>query len=196
MTRPRVVLLPGFNGSSEQPILVRLSGELEALGFKATRLQLPKGRPSEGLAAEVGFVAKALRRSKDAIFVGRSFGGRVALRYANSIGARAVVLLGFPVRPPGKQRPDDEAALSNVRVPTLIVQGSKDDKGPLSVLRPIVVANTQLTLEVLPGAGHDFGKHTARAITLTAQWVNQLTAAEKSASSSDSVAISKRTSLR
>ncbi len=82
-------------------------------------------------------------------------------------------MLGFPVRPAGRPRPDDEAALLAVRVPTLIVQGDVDDKGPLEVLRPLVAKNPALTLAVLEGAGHSFGRHEARAVELAAAFLRR-----------------------
>lgn len=105
------------------------------------------------------------------ILVGRSFGGRVALRYAATYPVDGVVLLGFPIRPPGTRRPDDERALREAKVPVLIVQGSVDEKGPLRVLRPLIEKNRRVRLEVLDGAGHSFGRHEARAIELTAAFV-------------------------
>ena len=39
------------------------------------------------------------------------------------------------------------------------LQGSDDELGPLKVLRPIVKQNSALTLEVIKGAGHSFGRH-------------------------------------
>ncbi|MBL8922361.1 MAG: hypothetical protein JNJ54_26150 [Myxococcaceae bacterium] len=166
MRKRLVVLLPGFNGDARQPLLVRVGQALGARHFTCRFPGLPGGRPSPGLGDEVAFLAKKLPPRAAPILVGRSFGGRVALRYANVKRVSAVVLLGFPVRPAGRVRPDDEAALLTVRVPTLIVQGDADEKGPLDVLAPIVARNPWLTLLVLAGAGHSFGRHEARAVSL------------------------------
>lgn len=171
MRKRLVVLLPGFNGDARQPLLVRLAQALGTRGFRHRFPGLPKGRPSAGLADEVAFLAKKLPPRAAPILVGRSFGGRVALRYAAVKRVSAVVLLGFPVRPAGRPRPDDEAALLAVRVPTLIIQGDDDEKGPLEVLLPIVAKNPRLTLVVLAGAGHSFGRHEARAVSLASVFV-------------------------
>lgn len=166
--KPVVVLLPGFNGDARQPILRRVA---EAVGQDALFPGLPGGRPSVRFERELEHVRKAVPRRRSVIVVGRSFGGRVALRYAATFPVTGVVLLGFPVRPPGTQRPDDERALLEAGVPVLIVQGSVDEKGPLAVLRPLVEKNRRLKLEVLEGAGHSFGRHEARAIELTAAFI-------------------------
>lgn len=103
--------------------------------------------------------------------VGRSFGGRMCARLAAHEPPDALVLLGHPISPPGRPRPDDETALATVACPTLIVQGDRDALGPLDVLRRIALTNTVISLEVLAGVGHQFGPRTGQAIDRTAAWL-------------------------
>jgi predicted alpha/beta-hydrolase family hydrolase len=171
-----VVLLPGFNGAARQPILARLAS---ALGAGATCFfpGLPRGRPSPGFGRELAFLHDAIANaglSSAPVLVGRSFGGRVAVRSAALHPTRAVVLLGFPVRPPGRPRPEDEAALLALRVPTLVVQGDADDKGPLEVLAPLVQQNRSLSLVVLPKTGHQFGRAEAAAVDAAVAFLKRL----------------------
>lgn len=171
--RRSLVLLPGFNGAARQPILVAVA---KAAGdrFAAEFPGLPRGRPSPGFERELAHLAAHLAPRAVPSIVGRSYGGRVALRHALTHRVRALVLLGFPVRPPGRPRPDDEAALLAVRVPTLIVQGDADEKGPLEVLQPLVAKNRALQLEVLAGAGHSFGRRQeARAVELAVEFLRR-----------------------
>lgn len=170
--RRSLVLLPGFNGAARQPILVAVAKAV-ADRFSAEFPGLPRGRPSPGFSRELAHLAAHLAPRTVPSIVGRSFGGRVALRHALTHRVRALVLLGFPVRPPGRPRPDDEAALLAVRVPTLIVQGDADEKGRLEVLQPLVAKNRSLQLEVLEGAGHSFGRHEARAVELAVQFLRR-----------------------
>jgi predicted alpha/beta-hydrolase family hydrolase len=168
------VLLPGFGGGADQPILVKLSAKLEALGFTCERLTLGRQRPSRGLEREMAVLAAvATPRS---VLIGRSFGGRVCARFAVAHGARAVVLLGFPVRPPGKRRPEDEAALKALRCPTLVVQGDRDELGPLPLLRRLARANAALTLHVLPRTPHAFGRQEPAALETVVRWLASLPA--------------------
>jgi hypothetical protein len=64
---------------------------------------------------------------------GRSMGARVACRTAAELDAIAVLCLAFPVRPPMRQgkppKPDRMDELDAVKVPTLVVQGEKDQFG-------------------------------------------------------------------
>lgn len=166
----RVVLLPGFNGSADQAILLKLEKALGS-GFECTRLAPPRLKLTPELTAHVDWLEARVKDLGAPIVIGRSFGGRLALRLAARRKLKAVVLLGFPIHPPGKPRPLDEEALAAVRCPTLIMQGSKDELGPLKVLKPIVAANSALTLEVLKGAGHSFGSKEKGAIDHVARWV-------------------------
>jgi uncharacterized protein len=75
---------------------------------------------------------------------GRSAGARVACRTAGATGAIGVVCLAFPLQPPprsgGPLRPSRLSELEGVKVPTLVVQGSRDRFGipPPSPLRAVV----------------------------------------------------------
>lgn len=168
----RVVLLPGFNGAADQPILVKLSARLEEAGFACTRLAPPRLKLDEQLSAHVAWLREETARLRaPLVLVGRSFGGRLAVRLAAERTLAAVVLLGFPIRPPGKKRPLDEAALGAMRVPTLIVQGTKDALGPLRVFKPLLAANPQLQLHEVAGAGHSFGAKESAALDFAARWL-------------------------
>jgi predicted alpha/beta-hydrolase family hydrolase len=134
------VLAPGYGGSADQAILVALDGRLRRSGFSVQRMAFSRSRPTGDFAPEL----EDLRRVREALrdsalqkiaLVGRSFGGRMCTRLAALEPPDALVLLGHPISPPGRPRPDDEAALAAVRCPTLIVQGDQDRLGPLEVLR-------------------------------------------------------------
>jgi predicted alpha/beta-hydrolase family hydrolase len=63
---------------------------------------------------------------------GRSSGARVACRTAEATGASGVLCLAFPLLPPRAgtaERPSRLAELDAVRVPTLVVQGTRDRFG-------------------------------------------------------------------
>ena len=65
---------------------------------------------------------------------GRSLGARVACRTAEATGAVAVLCLAFPLQPPKRRTatapaPNRLAELDAVTVPTLVVQGARDQFG-------------------------------------------------------------------
>jgi predicted alpha/beta-hydrolase family hydrolase len=84
----------------------------------------------------------------------------------------ALVVLGHPISPRGRPRPEDEAALAAVRCPTLIVQGEHDALGPLDVLKRIATANPAIEIYVLKGVGHQFGQRQAEGLEYAATWLS------------------------
>ena len=169
----RVLMLPGFGGRAEQPILLALEEALRARGVSALRGSLRRGRPSPGLGQEVE-QARSQMFSDPAVcaYAGRSFGGRVLARLALEAPPRALVLLGFPVRSAsGRHRPEDEAVLERLACPTLIVQGAADPLGPIRTLERLAARNDRLELEVVAGAAHVFGRHERQAVEAAANWL-------------------------
>jgi predicted alpha/beta-hydrolase family hydrolase len=72
---------------------------------------------------------------------GKSMGGRIATQVAAAGGAGPVdglVLLGYPLHPPGKPEQLRAAHLPRVEAPMLFVQGSRDTFGTPGELAPIV----------------------------------------------------------
>ena len=167
-----VVLLPGFQGSADQPILVDLSDRLEALGFTCRRLAPPRLKLTPDLEIYGAWLDEQLADIRAPLaLVGRSFGGRLAIRLAARRRLAAIVLLGFPIRPPGKTRPLDEQALAALTCPTFIAQGTQDELGPMRVLRRFA---KRAEIFPLKGAGHDFGAKEDSALEAAAAWLDRL----------------------
>jgi len=170
-----VLMLPGFGGSADQPILRVLEAALDARGLSSVRASLTPGRASPGLESEVA-QARAIVRSDPEIgaYAGRSFGGRVLARLAMEVPPRALVLLGFPVRSQtGKRRLEDERILAALRCPTLVVQGARDPLGPLRTLERLAASNARLELAVIEGATHAFGRRERQAVEMAADWLGR-----------------------
>lgn len=170
---PRVLMLPGFGGGADQPVLVALERALRSRGLGATRAALTRGRPSPGLAREVE-EARGWAEADPEIsaYAGRSFGGRVLARLALETAPRALVLLGFPVRSAaGRRRLEDERVLQALTCPTLVVQGAADPLGPVRTLERLAGRNARLELAVLAGATHSFGRREREAVEMAAQWL-------------------------
>jgi hypothetical protein len=161
MTKRGAVLAPGAGGSGEQRILVTVARRLTEAGFAERRVTFStKGRSaSRGYAKEIADIRAArddlMRAGAEKLaLVGRSFGGRLCVRLAVEEPPDALVVLSHPIQPPGRPRPDDEAALAAVRCPTLIVHGDRDHLGPLPLLQRIAAANPLIDIVVIAGAGH------------------------------------------
>jgi len=170
------VLAPGYGGSAEQPILRAMAAELTRVGVMPRRMAFSRSKPSGDFAPELD----ELRRVRDdlarsgatrIVLVGRSFGGRICTRLAAIEPPAALVVLGHPISPPNRPRPDDEAALAAVTCPTLIIQGERDRLGPLSLLHEIARKNNHIEIVVLAGVGHQFGARQAEGLRRAADWL-------------------------
>ena len=90
---------------------------------------------------------------------GKSMGGRIATQVAAAgVGALGgLVLLGYPLHPPGKPDQLRSKHLPDVTVPTLFVQGERDSFGTPEELRPILRAlSAPVELHVVEGGDHSF----------------------------------------
>ena len=91
---------------------------------------------------------------------GKSFGGRMtsqAQAIAPLAGVRGLAFLSFPLHPAGK--PSDARAkhLSDVDVPMLFVQGTRDKLAELQLLEPAVKRlGTSASLHLVQEADHSF----------------------------------------
>ena len=172
------VLAPGYGGGAGQPILRALVKALAACGIEGAPMEFStRGkRPSREYATEID----ELRRARDALrathqkvaLVGRSFGGRMCAFLAADEPPDALVVLGHPIAPPDRPRPRDEAALLGMRARTLVVQGARDELGPVAVIERIAMQNPLIDLVVIPGAGHEFGAHEREAVDHAARWLD------------------------
>jgi predicted alpha/beta-hydrolase family hydrolase len=176
-----VVLAPGYGGSSTQPILQAMSERLAAQRISAKAISFSRSRPSGDYAVELDDLRRAraelmARGAARVALVGRSFGGRMCTRLAVMEPPAALVVLGHPISPPGRPRPDDEAALLAVRCPTLIVQGERDTLGPLEVLQRIAAANAHIELYVLKGVGHQFAARQTEGLEYAVRWLSGVAA--------------------
>jgi hypothetical protein len=98
---------------------------------------------------------------RPAVFVGgKSMGGRIATHLAagddaTMLGIVGVVLLGYPLHPPGKPAQLRSTHLPHIRVPMLFVQGERDPFGTPDELRPILdTIPADVTLHVVGGGDH------------------------------------------
>jgi predicted alpha/beta-hydrolase family hydrolase len=111
----------------------------------------------------------------DAVFIGgKSMGGRIATHLAAAAGSDAaaggingLVLLGYPLHPPGKPEQLRAAHLAKIRVPMLIVQGSRDPFGTPAELQPVLDdLAADVTLHVVENGDHSLAPPKRGAISV------------------------------
>lgn len=91
---------------------------------------------------------------------GKSFGGRMtsqAQAAAPLPTVRGIVFLGFPLHLARKPSDSRAAHLSDVRIPMLFLQGTRDELADLTLLEPVIRKLGKLaTLEKIEAADHGF----------------------------------------
>lgn len=72
-------------------------------------------------------------------------------------GVRGLVFLGFPLHPPGKPGVERAKHLSDVNLPMLFLQGTRDTFAGLDLLGPVIDSLApRATLHVIEGGDHSF----------------------------------------
>jgi predicted alpha/beta-hydrolase family hydrolase len=91
---------------------------------------------------------------------GKSFGGRMtsqAQALEPLAGVHGLVFLGFPLHPAGKPSTDRAKHLSDVHIPQLFVQGTRDNLAEVKLLEPVVKnLGPSVSLHWVAEADHSF----------------------------------------
>lgn len=90
---------------------------------------------------------------------GRSFGGRMtsqAEAASHLPDLRGLAFLGFPLHPAGRSSVERAAHLSDVRIPMLFLQGTRDALADLTLLEPLIARLPAATLKLFEDADHSF----------------------------------------
>jgi predicted alpha/beta-hydrolase family hydrolase len=104
---------------------------------------------------------------------GRSMGGRMcSMAVADGLPAAALVLLAYPLHPPG--RPDKLRIehLPALEVPVLVLSGTKDPFGtPEELQRHFAAVPGPVTFAWIDGAGHDWRRRDAEVAAIVRDWL-------------------------
>lgn len=142
--------------------LAELGVDIVTFNFVYTeqRRRIPDRKPA--LEACYQAVIQAVRAELEgALFIGgKSMGGRIATHVAaEGLGEapRGIVLLGYPLHPPGRPQERRDAHLPDVPCPMLFVQGSRDAFGTPAEIQPVLLAlGRPATMHIVEGGDHSF----------------------------------------
>src|ERR1700685_412239 len=165
-----LVLTHGAGGNCKAPLLVLLADAFCAAGYSVLRFDMafrqhkPFGPPSPATSAnDRGSVREAVGAMRQmvngtVILGGHSYGGRQSTMLAAEEPGlvEALLLLSYPLHPPGKPGQPRTAHFPALRTPALFVHGTKDPFGTIEELSEalrMIPARTELI--TVPGAGHD-----------------------------------------
>ncbi|WP_182111175.1 MULTISPECIES: alpha/beta family hydrolase [unclassified Actinotalea] len=182
-----LLLTPGSGASRDHRTLLAVEAALAP--FPVRRVDFPgraAGRrgPERAPVAVAHVRAEADRFAADLgvdpgaiVLGGRSFGGRMcSMALAEGQPAAGLVLLSYPLHPPGAPERLRIAHLPHVGVPVLAVSGLKDPFGtPEELVRHLAAIPGPVTTIFVPG-GHSPTDDAAVA-TAVAEWLQGLGAA-------------------
>jgi predicted alpha/beta-hydrolase family hydrolase len=161
------VFAHGAGAGMKHAFMTAMSQALHAEGVATLRYEFPymeEGKrridPPAVLHARVREAVTRASAEGLALFAGgKSMGGRMTSQ-AQALeplpGVRGLAFVSFPLHPakqPGTRRAEH---LSQVRLPMLFLQGTRDELADLSLLQPIVAGLPGAKLHVVEGADHSF----------------------------------------
>lgn len=89
------------------------------------------------------------------VLAGKSLGGRIASYLADEVGARALVVLGYPYHPPGRPETLRIEHLEHLKTPALFLQGTRDVFGSPEEIASYPLA-ASIRREWIPDGDHAF----------------------------------------
>ena len=164
------VFAPGAGAGITHSFMEEVAAGLAERGVATLRYQFPymergSGRtdPPPVCHATVRAAveeAKRLMPGMPLFAGGKSFGGRMTSQAQASSplsGVRGIIFLGFPLHLAKKPSDSRAAHLSDVRIPMLFLQGTRDELADLTLLEPVTQKLGGLaTLEKIEAADHGF----------------------------------------
>ncbi|HVH80884.1 MAG TPA: alpha/beta fold hydrolase [Stellaceae bacterium] len=179
-----LVLTHGAGGNCQMPMLVAIATAFCEAGFDVLRCDLPfrqrrpNGPPSpSGAAADregLRLAVAALHELGPAriIMGGQSYGGRQATMLAadQTDLVEGLLLLSYPLHPPGRPERLRTEHFPRLRVPCVFVQGTVDPFGSPAELRDAISLIPALVHVItIDGAGHDLkrGRFDLSAVVAT-----------------------------
>ena len=94
---------------------------------------------------------------------------------AGGLPAAGLVLICYPLHPPGKPEKLRTEHLPSVNVPCLFISGTKDPFGtPAELTEWTATIPGPVTHEWIDGKGHDLKGADARIVEIVTQWVASL----------------------
>ena len=173
-----LVVTHGAGSNANAPVVIAAARAFEAAGFVVLRCDLPfrqqraSGPPfpamapkdREGLREACGILR---RITNGRLFLGgHSYGGRQASMLAaeDVFVADGLLLLSYPLHPPGKPEQVRTGHFPELRTPSLFVHGTRDPFGsPVEMRAALRLIPGRAELVEMEGAGHDLRPLVRRA---------------------------------
>jgi len=163
-----LILAHGAGAPMDSPFMEQMAARLAARGIAVCRFEFAymaarragAGKrppsPQAQLLAQWREVHALVRQQATGLLAvgGKSMGGRMASLLADETGVDALVCLGYPFHPAGKQDKPRVAHLAALQTPTLVVQGERDALGSRETVEQYRLSPA-INVHWLAAADHD-----------------------------------------
>lgn len=164
-----IALTHGAGTGCDAKLLVAAAEAFCAAGYAVLRYDLPfRQKKSGGFSpAQQQEDREGIRRAAEELrklargcpvyLAGHSYGGRQStmLAAADASVADALMLLSYPLHPPGKPTAPRTEHFPNLRIPALFVHGTRDDYGtPAEMEQALKLIPARTQLRIVEGAPH------------------------------------------
>jgi predicted alpha/beta-hydrolase family hydrolase len=187
MSKPRAGLLltPGASATRTSPALVAIDDAVTPLDVAVERMNFPytdagrraPDRPPVLLQAVRDGAARLAAdhdlKPKDLFLGGRSMGGRMcSMAVAEGLPAKGLVLVSYPLHPPGKKDQLRTAHFPQLDVPCLFVSGTRDTFGSPDELEAATTAIPgEVTHVWIEGGDHGLRRKDAAVVEAIVAWL-------------------------
>jgi uncharacterized protein len=182
-----LVLTPGASAGRDQPALVAIDHAATARGIVVERVEFPgrtAGRRSpdrpevcmQTIRVATEELAHRLHVPTGRVAVGgRSMGGRMcSMAAAEGLAVAALVLVSYPLHPPGRPDRLRVSHFGDLHVPCLFVSGRRDAFGtPAELEREVAAIPGPVTLVFVDG-DHALRKRDEEVAEIVAPWLAEL----------------------
>jgi hypothetical protein len=187
-----LILTPGASARRDQSGLVRVDEAVSARGLAVERVEFP-GQASGKRRTDppavcidtvrVATVALAERlgvRTGRIAIGGRSFGGRMcSLAAAEGLDVAALVLVSYPLHPPGKPDRLRTGHFPQLNLPCLFISGRKDAfAAPAELEREVAAISGPVTVSFVEG-DHSLRRSEWEVAAIVASWLTGLGATRR-----------------
>jgi predicted alpha/beta-hydrolase family hydrolase len=185
VTKPLGLLLaPGAGADRNQATLVALDDAASGAGVQVVRMDFPyrkagrraPDRPAVLLAAVREEAAALAPRCRGMVLGGRSMGGRMcSIAVAEGLPAAGLLLISYPLHPPGKPTQLRTEHFGQLDMPCLFVSGTRDAFGTPEELEAATSAIPgRVTHRWIEGKTHGLRGCDGAVVQAAMEWIGPL----------------------
>ncbi len=179
-----LLLAPGAGAGRDQPALVAIDLAASAAGVLVERMDFPyrkagrraPDRPAVLLRAVLDEAESLAGRVGRVLLGGRSMGGRIcSMVVAEGFDAAGLVLVSYPLHPPGRPESQRTGHFSRISVPCLFVSGTRDAfAAPWELESAAGAIPGAVTHRWIEGKDHALRGSDAAVAASVVEWVRSL----------------------